>query len=152
MPAETHPIYSKDYQVINVAVGYKLEEDSVYYFVNGLPVFSHHRDDFASFRMITSQLIVNSVCANVEIQNAFGVTKSSVCRSVSKFKTGGSGSFYASVNRRKGPVMTNEILIKAQELLTDGYSRLDVAKELDIKKDTLSKAILVGKLSEFKKK
>ena len=98
--------------------------------------------------MISSQLIVNGICTNVEIQQAFGVTKTSVCRGVSKFKESGVASFYAAPGRRKGPVMTPEILTSAQVFLDDGFSRLEAAQELNIKKDTLATAIREGKLIE----
>lgn len=150
MPKETNPIFQETFQMINVALSYQLrsDDDSVYYFVNSLPIFSHHKSDLLSFRMITSQLIVNSVCTNIEIQHTFGVTKSSVCRAVAKFKNGGPSSFYSVPARRKGPVMTPEVLTSAQELLDAGFSRLETAQELGLKKDTLSKAVQAGKLLE----
>ena len=52
------------------------------------------------------------------------------------------------MSRRKGPVMTPEVLSSPQELLDDGFSRLEAAEELGIKKDTLAKAIRAGKLTE----
>ncbi|NQZ60067.1 MAG: hypothetical protein HRT88_21660, partial [Lentisphaeraceae bacterium] len=140
-----------DLQMINIALSYQLKksDNSVYYFVNSLPVFSHHVDDLSSFRMISSQLIVNSVCTNAEIQRSFGVTETSVCRGVAKFLKDGTASFYAAPGRRKGPVMTPEVFTSAQELLDDGFSRLEAAEELGIKKDTLAKAIRAGKLKEL---
>ena len=136
MPQEINPIFLNDLQMINIALSYQLnsENKSVYYFVNSLPIFSHDSKDYSSFRMISSQLIVNGICTNVEIQQAFGVTKTSVCRGVSKFKESGVASFYAAPGRRKGPVMTPEILTSAQVFLDDGFSRLEAAQELNIKK------------------
>jgi transposase len=150
MPKETNPIFQDDLQMINIALSYQQNtaDKSVYYFVNSLPVFSHRSDDFSSFRIISSQLIVNSICTNAEIQRSFGVTKTSVCRGVAKFKKDGAAAFYAAPGRRKGPVMTPEVLMSAQELLNDGFSRLEASEELGIKKDTLAKAIRAGKLSE----
>ena len=53
------------------------------------------------------------------------MTKTSVCRGVAKFIKDGAAAFYAAPGRRKGPVMTPEVLTSAQELLDDGFSRLE---------------------------
>ncbi len=51
---------------------------------------------------------------------------------------------------KQGSVLTPQRLEEAQKLLDAGFSRLSVAEELDLKKDTLSKAIQSGRLIEKK--
>lgn len=48
--------------------------------------------------------------------------------------------------------MTKEVLKQAQELLSTGIKRSEVAKQLGLKADTLSKAIRSGRLVEPEKK
>ena len=49
-------------------------------------------------------------------------------------------------------MLTPEVIEKAQGLLDQGYTRSDVAQELNVKYDTLRKAINDGRLSESKHK
>ena len=56
--------------------------------------FPHDENDQASFRMFTSQLIASGQCRNSAIIKAFGVSPSSVKRSVKKYKEGGIKAFF----------------------------------------------------------
>jgi DNA invertase Pin-like site-specific DNA recombinase len=49
-------------------------------------------------------------------------------------------------------VLTPEVLKHAQELLAEGQPRAAVAKALELKDDTLSKAVRAGRLVEPLKK
>jgi hypothetical protein len=49
-------------------------------------------------------------------------------------------------------VLTPEVLKRAQELLAEGQPRSAVAKVLELKPDTLSKAVRAGRLVERLKK
>ncbi len=99
--------------------------------------------------MFTAQLISHGQCKQRDIIGVFGVSASSVKRSVKKYKTEGIEGFFAPrVVHTGGTVLTQEVKAKAQELLNLGQSRRDVAKELGIKYDTLRKAINQGRLNE----
>ncbi len=146
------PLYIEGEYHINEKIHYEYnkESDTIYYYLYCHPLYSHDVKDKISFRIITAQLIVYGHCRNVEIVKAFGVSSISVKRAVKKYRIGGIRAF---VNKRptRGPkVLTDEVLLKAQQLLDEGESRQNAARNLDIKANTLSKAIQAGKLTEKK--
>jgi hypothetical protein len=57
-------------------------------------VFEHHKDDKASFRMITSSFILLGNCKNSDIQRVFSVSKSSVIRYKNKYREYGASAFF----------------------------------------------------------
>ena len=112
-------------------------------------MFSHDEQDRKSFRMFTAQLMCQGLCKQSDIIHVFGVSGSSVKRSVRKYKTEGIEAFFAPKARRSGgTVLNKDVKTKAQEWLNLGQSRQEVAKQLGIKYDTLRKAINQGRLSE----
>ena len=117
------------------------------YFLGTYPIYSHLKTDQRMFRLITSQLIDSGACRQVDIRRAFGVSKSSVIRSLNKLRSGGSEAFFVQRRgRRGGKVLTCEVLEKAQRLLDQGYTRSDAVQELGVKYDTFRKAINDGRL------
>jgi len=135
---------------INHRLGVLRENDHCTYFLGGFPIFAHAADDKRMFRIVTSQLIEAGGCRQVEILRTFGVSKSSVIRSVRKLRQGGVESFFVKrrVVRRGGTIFTSEVLKQAQTLLDEACSRPEVAEKLGVKYDTLRKAINDGRLHE----
>jgi transposase len=115
-------------------------------------VFSHAENDLNSFRLVTSQLVVNGSCTQAELVRAFGISSISMKRHVKKLRAGGSKAFFTARRKRKPRVLTAEVLARAQELLAQGQPRSAVAKSLGIKLDTFSKAVRAGRLVEPSKK
>ncbi len=148
------PLFVEGENNINdkVSYTYDKESDTIYYNLFTMPVYSHLKSDNRGFHIITSQLIINGHCRNCEIIKEFGVTAISVKRSVKKIRTEGLGGFFKEKATRTSPVLTADIIVKAQTLLDDNKSRREVSDELSIKINTLSKAIQAGKLQEHKKK
>ena len=60
--------------------------------------------------------------------------------------------FYAEKKTRGAAVLTDEVLLQAQQLLSEGQEPYDVADQLDVKRDTFSKAIRAGRLHKTAKK
>ena len=118
------------------------------YFCGVQPVFEHPEDDRQSFRMFTAQLCCQGACTQAQIIRAFGVSKNSVLRSVAKYLEEGIDGFYGPRRGRGASVMTAEVIVQAEKLLAVGHSRNEVAKELDVKCDTLRKAINQGRVRE----
>jgi hypothetical protein len=110
--------------------------------------FSIPKTTTARFGMFTAQLICQGACRQVDVLRAFGVSKTSVIRSVNKYRAGGVNAFYSPCAARSDSVMTPEITLRAQQLLGGGWSRKDVAEQLGLKPDTLRKAIQHGRLVE----
>lgn len=127
-------------------------EGRVTYFYGTLPVFTHDENDDASFQMITAQFYTNGYVKQMDIVRAFGVTPISVKRAVKRYKEEGVRGFYAAKKTRGAVVLTDEVLQQAQRLLSEGQEPCDVADQLDVKRDTLSKAIRARRLHQTAKK
>ncbi|MGC1451305.1 MAG: putative transposase [Candidatus Sulfotelmatobacter sp.] len=116
------------------------------YFCGVQPVFQHVENDRRAFRMFTAQLICHGACRQIDIVRAFGVARNCVIRSVSAYRAGGVEAFYTPRTPRGASVLTPEVTAQAQQLLGAGWSPRDVAQELNLKLDTLRKAIQQGRL------
>ena len=99
-----------------------------------------------AFRMFTAQLCVQGACKQADIIKVFGVSKSSVLRSVNKYRREGIEGFYKLRRTRGASVMTPEVIQRAQQQLAEGNSKAEVARELGIPYDTLRKAIDQGRV------
>ena len=146
------PLYIEGECQINEKIHYEYnkETETIYYYLFCHPLYSHGVNEKTSFQLVTAQLIVYGHCRNVEIVNAFGATSISVKRAVKKYRTGGISAFVKKRSTRGPKVLTDEVLLEAQKLLDEGESRTNVAQNLGIKANTLSKAIQAGKLTEKK--
>jgi len=152
MPQTILPIFPKEATPINEVVSFSKREGTVWYFHGCFPVFSHGEDDYASFRMYTSQLVETGQCRQVDIVRAFGVSTISVKRHVKKFRAGGPGAFFRGRRKKRCTVWTPERLNRAQALLDADQAREAVVEQLQVKPDTLYRAIHSGRLVERKKK
>jgi hypothetical protein len=152
MPQTLLPLYGEGQNRISDVVWYEKREGQIFYFHGGLPIFTHSSSDEASFRMITSQLVVAGNCTQSEVVEAFGISKISMKRYTKKFREDGPGGFYSARATRGAGVLTAEVLAQAQELLLSGLSAPQTARELGLKPDTVRKAIAAGRLVKGEKK
>ena len=152
MPQTLLPVFPAEAIPINEIVSFCKRDGAVYYFHGCMPIFTHAEGDLKSFRLFASQLVVNGSCTQAELVRAFGVSSISMKRHVKKLQAGGSQAFFAARRKRQPRVLTAEVLLRAQALLAEGQARAAVAKALDIKLDTLSKAVRAGRLVEPSKK
>ena len=116
----------------------------------GVEAFAiHDANDRRTFYLTVTQLVATGACRQCEIIKTFGVSKSSMIRSIKRYNEKGAEGFFANRNvRRSGSVLTNDVLIKAQELLDSGASRHETAGKLNVPFDTLRKALKDGRLVE----
>lgn len=133
-------------------LAFEKRDGQVTYFYGSLPVFSHAENDIASFKMITAQFYLNGYVKQMDIVRAFGVTPISVKRAVKRFQEEGPQGFYTEKNTRRATVLTPDILKQAQQLLDNGLEPYEVADQLSIKRDTLSKAVRAKRLHKPVKK
>jgi len=145
-------MFPADVTEINEQVSFAKREGTVYYFNGPMPVFSHPETDRASFRMFTSQLVVNDNCTQAEIVRAFGISAISMKRYVKRYRQSGAAGFFKGRAARQPRVLTPAVLKTAQELIQQGRGRNQVAEELGLKSDTLRKAIKAGRIVEGVKK
>jgi transposase len=149
MPQQILPLIPRGATQINGLVSVWGDDENWTYFYSTHPIYSHGKSDRRMFRFVTSQLIDSGACRPVDIQRTFGVSKSSIIRSLNKLRRGGSEAFFVQRGgRRGGKVFTSEMLEKAQGLLNQGYTRHQAVQELGIKYDTFRKAINDGRLIE----
>jgi transposase-like protein len=146
MPQALLPLICEDASRISDLISVVRRDGHWFYFCGTQPVFQHSEGDLRSFRMFTAQLCVQGACKQADIIRGFGVSKSSVLRSVRKYRQEGIQGFYRTHRTRGAPVMTPQVIREAQQLFQEGYSRAEVARELDISYDTLRKAIDQGRL------
>lgn len=151
MPQLFFPIFPPGMTLINSNLGFKKENGKIYYFCGNMPVFCHDENDQASFRMFTSQLYVNGNATQAEIVRAFGVTAISVKRSVKLFREKSLAGFFAQRETRGPSVLIPGVLSDIQDRLDQGQSIGAIAKELGLKKNTVQKAILDGRLHQKKR-
>jgi transposase len=147
------PLFPPELTFINRQISFQKRDDKVYYFHGLFPLFSHEESDLKSFRLITSQLVVSGNVKQIEVAKAFGVTYISVKRSVNLLrKEGPEGFFKKEVKPRTPHVLTGEVVEKVQRYLDKGYSPSEIAGKLNLKANTIQKAIQAGRLRKKKQK
>jgi len=149
LPQMLLPIFKTGLNHITSILGYEVRGTTVYYFLGQLPLFSHEEKDKESFRYITSQLVVNGHVKQMDIVRAFKVSRNSLKRSVKKLREEGIEGFSAAPKSRGGPsIIVGKKKDKIEALLEEGLSVKTIAKELEIKSDTIKKAIQQGRLKK----
>ena len=146
------PIFPHGVTQITSDLAFKNETGRITYFNFSMPVFTHGENEIDTFRMITSQFCVNGNTTQAEISRAFGVTLISVKRSVKCYRTLGPKGFYQPRNTRGPAVLTESVLQSIQELLDNQVTVREIAKQLDLKSNTIDKAIRAGRLHNPVKK
>lgn len=146
MPQMLLPMFPYESTSINPLLGFCRKNEMVYYFNGMMPIFSHAVTDLKSFRLITSQLIVNGVATQRDIVDAFGVSLISVKRYVKTYREEGADGFFKPRKGRGSTVLTSEVLVKIQGYLNEGRPMRSICEELGLKADTVNKAIRDGRL------
>jgi len=146
MPQALLPLIAEGATPINELINVVREEGQWVYFCGTQPVFQHAEGDQKAFRMFTAQLCVQGAVKQADVIRAFGVSKSSVLRSVDKYHRQGVQGFYQQRRTRGAAVMTPEVIQQTRHLLEEGHSKAEVARQLDIPYDTLRKAIDQGRV------
>ena len=152
MPQMLFPIFPSELTLINEKIGFHKRDGYIYYFNGMMPIFSHHEDDLPSFRFITAQLVVLGNASQAEVVRAFGISTISMKRYVKRYRERGPAGFFERPRRRGAGVLTKGVLEKVQSLLDQGMETAAIGKELDLKADTLNKAIRAGRVHKAKKK
>ena len=147
------PIFPAGVTEINALVAVKKEADTVWYLHGHMPAFHHAEQDVPSFRMFTSQMIVDGTAKPKEIVQTFGVPYVTVTRYVKVYRDHGPKGFYEAKPRRSSEsVLTEAVREQAQSLFDQGQSVPQVAVELKIFANTLHKAIRAGRVRGPQKK
>jgi transposase len=152
MPQIQLPIFPAGSVEINRDLACRVEGNRVVYFNGHLPVFMHDKGDLASFRMFTSQLIVQGSATQGDITKAFGVSLTSVKRGTRRYRQHEAAGFFVAQPRREGKRLNAEKLSQARVLLETGEPIAVVSQRTGVLADTLRKAIASGRLPQASKK
>ena len=152
MPQVQLPLFPIGTTTITPELGFERRDDQVVYLNGHLPVFTHQTEDLASFRLFTTQLIVNGTATQGQIVKTFGVPLTTVKRCCRQYRERGASAFFKSPARRQGHRLTPQRLEEAQALLDQGSSVPEISRHMDILASTLHKAIDQGRLKQIKKK
>ena len=93
MPQVQLPIFPAGVTHINSEVAFQEREGKVYYFNGHLPVFVHDKSALSTFRLFSTQLVINGNATQAEISRAFGVPLVTVKRYVKLFREAGAAAF-----------------------------------------------------------
>ena len=146
MPQLHLPLFPRGATEITVALSFCRTDDTVTYFHFDMPIYSHAQDDRASFRFVSALLHVTCGARQAVLARAFGIPKINIKRAVKLYRASGSAGFFAERVYRSAAVLTEPIMQQAQSQLDAGQSPRAVAALLEIKPDTLIKAIRAGRL------
>src|SRR5215475_13552786 len=146
MPQLHLPMFPTGVTHITSELAFEKKDGCITYFNGHMPVFTHGEKDVATFRMITSQFCAQGCARQSDIIRAFGVTSISVKRSVKLYREKGPKGFYAPRVTRGPAVLVDAVVAQAEECLADGASVTEVAEQLNVKPNTLHKAIRAGRV------
>ena len=152
MPQVQLPVFPHGTTHINPELAFQRREDRVVYLNGHLPVFTHGTTDLASFRLFTTQLIVNGTASYSQIARAFGVPLRTTKRYTKLYRERGAEAFFKPALKRRGHRLTPERLVQAQALLDEGLEVPQISEQVGVLSTTLHKAIDVGRLRVSKKK
>lgn len=152
MPQVQMPIFPVGAASITPELAFERRGQQVVYLNGHLPVFTHEVSDLPSFRLFTTQLIVNGTATQSQIVHAFGVPMTTVKRCCRLYRERGSAAFFKPAARRQGHRLTPERLVEVQALLDQGLSVPEISRQTGLLASTLHKAIDQGRLKQLKKK
>ena len=136
------PLFPIECKMISSSVGVYQKEGLVQYIVNGLPVFSHDKDDLQGFRFITSNFIRQGLCKGTEIERCFGVSADSVARHLNKLRKEGEQAFFAPESRHgHSHKIRGAVADRIQKKLDKGQSVNSIAKEEKVTEGAIRYAI-----------
>ncbi len=148
MPQILFPVFPEDVEYLNSNIAIKTIGNEIFYFNGAMSFYKHKKDNYQSFRFISSQLYVLGNAKQTEIVKFFKVSPESVKRWVKVYRKEVEAVFFKSKKgNKKGHVLTKDVLVKIQTQLNIGATPGTIGKELAIKTDTIRKAIGDGRLS-----
>lgn len=135
--------------MITSTLGVREYDGTVYYLHSGVPIFSHARGDLNMFRYITSNLILQGLCKNQDIVDAFHVSVDSVSRWKKKLSEEGEKVFFKAETRHgRSHKLLPEVLDRIQDELNKGKSAYSIAKAEGISEGSIRYAFKLGRLKK----
>ena len=135
--------------MVNYRVGFKKIEDFVHYFVNGMPVYCHEKDDKNGYRFVMATLVNNKLCSIKELSEALGVPRKNVERYAKALREKGMTHFFnRKETRGQCHKFTPDKMRDAQDLLDKGYSQQGTAKAIGVSESAIRYHLKAGSLKK----
>ena len=135
--------------MVNYRVGYKLMDDFVHYFVNGLPVYCHEKEDKNGYRYVMATLVNHKFCSIKELSDALGVPRKNIERYAKALREKGMAHFFnRKETRGQCHKMTPAKMEKAQQLLDLEYSQQGTAKAIGVSESAIRYHIKAKRLKK----
>jgi len=143
------PIFPTSTEYLTPTLGVFCKADSVYYLHSGVPIHSHAVTDLNRFRYVTSHLLIQGLCQNVDIVRVFHVSTDSVKRWKKKLSDLGEAAFFSPViAHNSSHKLLPDVLVRIQEKLDLGKSVNSIAKKEKISEGSIRYAIRQGRLKK----
>ena len=143
------PIFPKDTKFLSPTLGVKEQKDTVYYIHVGMPIYSHEKADLTKFRYITSTLILQGLCGQVDVCRVFCVSIDSVSRWKRKLVKEGESAFFNEEKRHgRSHKLLPAVLERIEQKLSSGKKAYSIAKEEGISEGSIRYALKQGYLKK----
>jgi hypothetical protein len=143
------PLFTSEVTLINSNVGFQDINGIVYYYLNGLPIYSHLAGDLQAFRFFISNLIARGLCKKTHIRSAFHLSIDFVNRSCKTYEREGEAGFFKPENRHGYCYkLIGENLSLAQRLLDEKKNNCEIARQCNVTESSIRYAIKVGHLKK----
>jgi hypothetical protein len=114
---------------INRDLAGRTEGEKVISYNGHRPVFTHANSDLPSFRLFTSQLIVQGSATQGHGAKAFGVPLVAITRATELYREPGAAGFFVPLARREGSRLNAQKLEEARALWVQGHPLAVVSRE-----------------------
>ena len=143
------PFFPSDTKLINSTVGFRCQDEYVYYLHNGNPIYCHHQGDRNSYRFILGNLVSNHLCTISELHESLGEPRKNIERYAKAFREKGAEHFFSRKETRgQCYKVTEELLKEIQYYLDEGWSAHRISKHCEISDSAIRYHIKNGRLKK----
>jgi biotin operon repressor len=143
------PFFPSDTKLINSSLGFRQQDDTVFYLHNGNPIYCHAKNDRQGYKFVLANIVSNKLCSISELSEALGEGRKNIERYAKAFKEHGSGYFFRRKETRgQCYKMTADLLVSIQSELDAGLSIYSIAKQYSISESAISYHIQKGNLKK----
>ncbi len=143
------PLFPTDTEYLTPTLGVFSKEAFVYYLHNGIAIFSHSSGDLNRFRYVSSHLLIQGLCQNIDIERVFHVSTDSVRRWKKKLSELGESAFFSPVIAHSSShKLLPDVLLRIQAKLDEGLSVNGIAKKEKISEGSIRYGIKQGRLKK----
>lgn len=143
------PIFPMDTKFLSPTLGVKEQDGTVYYIHVGMPIYSHDPHDLTKFRYVTSNLILQGLCGQVDVCRVFCVSTDSVSRWKRRLVKEGESAFFNEEKRHgRSHKLLPDVLERIEQKLSAGKKAYSIAKEEGISEGSIRYALKQGYLKK----